>query len=301
MRRHTRIFTLLAALAASGAWAPAARATFHLWKIDEIYSNASGTVQFIELSDVEDGETKLNNITLSSGSHTFTFPGNLPDGTPTAGHHMLLATPGYIALKGVTPADFSLGINNFFSTAGDTLNYAAGLDTVTFSTANLPTDGLNSSNRSAPGAALVSAVNSATDLAGTSGAIPPWENQDNRFDVNGQGGLAPIDAVQVINNLIAHGSHTLAAPVPGQAPPPFLDVTGDNSLSPQDALQVINALIALTATPLAIAAEPQFALQPQLAWMASPTVNVPEPPGQVLALLAAGCLAALTSTRNRRC
>jgi dockerin type I repeat protein/PEP-CTERM motif-containing protein len=299
MARHIQILTILVALAGSGAWVHPAWASFHFWKIDEIYSNASGTVQFVELSDTHDGETKLNPQTLISHGHTFTFPADLPDGTPTAGHHLLLATPGYSALSGVTPADFSLGVNNFFSTSGDTLTYAGGFDAVTFTAANLPTDGLNSINRATPVAALVSAVNSATDLAGTSKAIPPWENQNNRLDVNGIGGLTPIDALLVINELIANGIHALAPPSAGHAPPPFLDVSGDNSVSPVDAIQVINALIA---GPLVISAKSQAAIgaEPQSVIMASAVVSVPEPASESLALIAAGLLAALAWARNRR-
>src|SRR5882672_1663346 len=80
------------------------QAAFHLWKIDEVYSNASGTVQFIEMFDPSANETAMNGATLASQGHSFTFGANLPAATATQNHHLLLATPGYFALTGVPTA-----------------------------------------------------------------------------------------------------------------------------------------------------------------------------------------------------
>ena len=73
-----------------------AQAAFHLWRIDEIYSNASGTIQYIEMTALTGGQQFLNGITLTSTSgttNTFTFPSNLPG--DTTGKKMLLATSGF--------------------------------------------------------------------------------------------------------------------------------------------------------------------------------------------------------------
>jgi hypothetical protein len=121
-----------------------ARASFHLWQIVEVYSDATGTVQFIELSVNSDGENFLSGRTLTSAGHTFTFGANVS--ARTANHHLLLATPGYIAQSGVPAADFNLGVNNFFDVTGDTLNYA-GVNSLTFTAGQLPVDGVNSLNR----------------------------------------------------------------------------------------------------------------------------------------------------------
>src|SRR4051812_12255156 len=55
-----------------------AQATFHLWYINEIYSNADGTVQFIELKAAASGQQFIRGHTIrsSSGSttNTYTFP-----------------------------------------------------------------------------------------------------------------------------------------------------------------------------------------------------------------------------------
>ena len=186
----------------------------------------------------------MQGIKLRSNGHEFTFPANLPDGTPTAGHRLLLATPGYFDLLGVPPADYNLGVNQFFATSGDSLVYAGGLDTLTFTAAQLPTDALRSLVRTTPtsGSPVSTATNSPTNVGGTSGVFPPWENQDKRFDVSDGGDVTPLDLLQVINELIANGIHNLAPPDTGNVPPPFVDVNGSNSVSPLDALQVINFL-----------------------------------------------------------
>src|SRR5437016_311124 len=88
------------------AWAALpAHASFHLWMIDEIYSNASGTVQFIELSTNSGGQQFLLSHSISasqSGStHSFNFTNNLPG--DSANHHFLVATQGFADLGIVTP------------------------------------------------------------------------------------------------------------------------------------------------------------------------------------------------------
>lgn len=69
--------------------------------------------------------------------------------------------------------------------------------------------------------------------------VSPWQNPNNKFDVSGDGFVAPHDALVVINSLNRDGSRELTAADPT---PPFLDVSGDFHVSPIDALQVINQL-----------------------------------------------------------
>jgi hypothetical protein len=74
-------------------------------------------------------------------------------------------------------------------------------------------------------------------------AARPWQNGRNRFDVNDDGEVAPIDAQQIINELNRFGARSLQIPPAGaQLPPPFYDVDGDDNLAPIDALLVINEL-----------------------------------------------------------
>ena len=57
---------------------PRVEAAFHLWQIQEVFTNASGSVQFIELWDNNPGETfmagKTVTATVGSTTKTFAFP-----------------------------------------------------------------------------------------------------------------------------------------------------------------------------------------------------------------------------------
>jgi serralysin len=108
-----------------------AEATFHEWKIDQVFSNASGTVQYVDflLTTPTDDEQFLSFAQFASGSHTMGFT-NLPS-QPVNGQHFLIATPGFAAIAGVTP-DFTFPATPFFNRSGDTVSYASGLDTLTF-------------------------------------------------------------------------------------------------------------------------------------------------------------------------
>ncbi|MBC8354874.1 MAG: hypothetical protein H8E66_23090 [Planctomycetes bacterium] len=70
----------------------------------------------------------------------------------------------------------------------------------------------------------------------------PWQNSDNFLDVNADTVVAPIDVLQIINELNSFGPHALAFPTSEVAPAPFFDVNGDDFVSPVDALQIINFL-----------------------------------------------------------
>ena len=176
--RPTRSFGIsaLAVCSLLGLWSSTAQATFHLWRIDEVYSNASGTVQFIELQqpsfefDDERFLTEAGTITDSTLGNTFTFPSDLPS-TPAANSHFLVATPGYAALSGVPAPDYILPTNNFFSTSGDTITYAGFVDSLTFTSSQLPLDGLNSLDRAYGETTFTTAAASPTNFAGQTGAI----------------------------------------------------------------------------------------------------------------------------------
>jgi hypothetical protein len=112
---------LMVALALAAA---DARGSFHLWKMTEIYSNADGSVQFLELAVSSNGEGLLANHTITSivpaGERSYTFTTNLP--FDTGGKTMLIATEGFAALGLVTP-DYVVP-NGFFSAAGGRVNFA---------------------------------------------------------------------------------------------------------------------------------------------------------------------------------
>ncbi|HEY7902624.1 MAG TPA: hypothetical protein VIH36_04170 [Casimicrobiaceae bacterium] len=151
-------------------WSLSAEATFHLWQIDEVYSNASGTVQYIEFTTTAAGQEFLagHAINVSTGSSmympsmatAFTFTSDLPG--DSANHHFLVATQGFASL-GIVAPDYVVP-NGFLLLPAATINYA-GVDSVTY--ASLPSDGTHAINRTG-----TEVVNSPTNFAGQSGSLP---------------------------------------------------------------------------------------------------------------------------------
>ena len=102
-------------------------------------------------------------------SCTYTFDTNSP--SPTNGHHLLIATPGFDGvLGGITP-DFVLDEPDFLFTGGGNLKLNdlanGGFEQAfNFNYAALPTDGLNSLNPINLG------LNSPTNYNGAVGFVP---------------------------------------------------------------------------------------------------------------------------------
>jgi len=173
-------FRWIAALAL-GSVATVASAEFHTYVIEQLFSNASGTVQFIVMHESQgmSAEYFWNGNQLKSThlgqTKLYTFPSNLAVGAfcdpyygcssaapaSTSNTRVLIATQGFADLQIVTP-DFTVP-NGFLATDGGTVNYA-GADQVTYSA--LPTDGTTAINRS--GASI---PNVATNFSGASASV----------------------------------------------------------------------------------------------------------------------------------
>jgi hypothetical protein len=155
-------------------FASIASAEFHTYQIQQIFTNASGTVQFIVMHESQGSSIEYfwmgNHLRAlaASGNKDFVFPNNLPvqqtmcnpyygcgdsmtsmmpvmpTVTSTANTDVLIATQGFAALGIVTP-DYV--IPNGFIPVGErvTINYA-GVDQVTCGP--LPTDGVTAVGRS---------------------------------------------------------------------------------------------------------------------------------------------------------
>ena len=153
----------LSILLGSALFAQNASATFHLWQLSEFYSDASGTVQYIELSTPAGGQEFLSGHAISAsqgaGIHTFNFPADLPG--DTAGHEFLIGTQGFADLGIVSP-DYIVPNGFLFLTNG--LVDFAGVDSVTYSA--LPVDGVHALSRNGS-----SVVNAPTNFAGATGSI----------------------------------------------------------------------------------------------------------------------------------
>ena len=186
MRHSATYFALLVVL----TWVESATAAFHLWGINEVYSSADGSVQFIEFFTSSNSQQFTNGREIRTNAPpTFVFPDNTP--SPTRNHHLLLATTGFGLMPGSVTPDFTIP-DNFFDPLGDTINFV-GADSKTF--ASLPTDGINSFNY--PGATIE--VNSPTNYAGQAGSIvpeppaPPLQAGDADQDLD----FDQLDLVQV--------------------------------------------------------------------------------------------------------
>ena len=147
-----------------------ARADFHDWTIAEIYSNADGSVQFIELSCPNSGEGFLGGervwCTSATRTNVFTFPSDLSGDTED--RKLLLATPGFAARPGGIVPNYTIP-TNFLILGSGRLNYA-NVDILNY--ANLPTNGTASLVRS--DSRFVNApTNSPENFAGARGSIVP--------------------------------------------------------------------------------------------------------------------------------
>jgi hypothetical protein len=142
--------------------ASSANAAFHMFRIQQLFTNADGTVQFIVLRECcnTDGENLFNGITLRTGSRTFSFPMNLPSGD-TAGRSVLIATQGFADLGLIAP-DYIIPAN-FLPIGGGFVNYA-NVSQINFGP--LPTDG-----RTALLAGGFTAPNLATNFAGQTASV----------------------------------------------------------------------------------------------------------------------------------
>jgi hypothetical protein len=158
-------------------------ADFHTFKIEQIFSNSSGTVQFIVLHEAQgmNSENYWMGHALTSThlgtTQTYTFGSNLPGavcdpyygcgGGGTADSRVLVATQGFADLHLITP-DFVVP-NGFLAVDGGTINYA-GVDQVTYGA--LPTDGVTAIDRN--GATMPNlATNFSRQSASVRSAAPP--------------------------------------------------------------------------------------------------------------------------------
>ncbi|MCB9940713.1 MAG: hypothetical protein H6823_20945 [Planctomycetaceae bacterium] len=89
-----------------------------------------------------------------------------------------------------------------------------------------------------------------------------WRNPVNPPDVNGDGQIAPLDPLQVINELNLNGPHALSTQRPTGKP--YWDVSGDQYISPLDALQAINAVNANETVPYSLAEGTQIAVEKRI-------------------------------------
>ena len=174
MKRLAFLCTLCLAL-----FAAPALASFHTFVIDEIYSNADGTIQFIVMREAsgmngqDEWAGQSLKATQAGRTKTFVFPYDLPS-TSTAGRYVLIATQGYVDVANAGVAGFSQAFpdyvipNQFIPTDGGAINYAS-VDQVAFG--SLPTDGTQALYTPVTSAQFVGA-NVAHNFSGNAAGVP---------------------------------------------------------------------------------------------------------------------------------
>jgi len=159
---------LALALAAAALLPPdPAHAGSHTWDVNEVFSDATGEVQFVELVEANGtpGETGVPGHTLTSDSQSFTISGPALE-APTSNRFYLIGTPAFASLPGAPTPDAIIPaevLPFFFSTSGDTVTY---VPWDAFSFGEVPTDGTTSLN-----ADSTTGINSPTNYAGVSGSV----------------------------------------------------------------------------------------------------------------------------------
>lgn len=120
----------------------------HTWRVSEVFSNADGTIQYVEVGEAFGGAGEINTAghAVTSNTNSFTIPANVA--APTSLRKILIATPAFAALPGAPTPDYILppGSVPFFATTGDSVRYVP-YDTFTFGVGIVPTDGVHSLNR----------------------------------------------------------------------------------------------------------------------------------------------------------
>jgi hypothetical protein len=158
----------LCVLVLSAVWSRPASPASHQWRFNELYSNADGTIQFVEMHEccgftAEIGLSSKWILVVGTGSK-YTFNRNLTGNT--ADRYLLLATQGFADLPGVPAPDFIIP-DGFLALGGDDLEYWL-YDAANLTYGALPADGVMSFNADSG-----NAVNSPTNFAGETGSIDP--------------------------------------------------------------------------------------------------------------------------------
>ena len=153
-----------------------AQAGHHQWIISEIYSNADGTIQFVELLGTADNEQGIGPFSVTtlgpegSVASSASLTPNLPS-TATDGAYLLIGTAGYAtiaAAQGAPAPDRTLPINNFLELTGDRVRYAGiGATDRAYGAGGIPTDGIDSNDYENPSGT----VNTPENFAGATGSI----------------------------------------------------------------------------------------------------------------------------------
>jgi hypothetical protein len=171
-----RTIAKLAAFVAAGVFVAlspgqSAKAGSHTWEVWEVFSNADGTVQFVEIKETHGGtaETGLGGHTMISHPSGNTKSMHNVTGN-TAFTYYLLGTTAFAALPGAPTPDEIIPAN-FIRLSTDTSMEYSFTNTATWTLGAIPTNGTSSLSRLVSNGPLVSGTNSPTNYAGVAGQI----------------------------------------------------------------------------------------------------------------------------------
>ena len=156
------------------AHVPLTQAAFHLWDVNELYSNADGSVQFIEMvvpaGPGSDSEHFINGTKFDSTNgpvtNSLTLDHQLDTSLPTGGRHFLVGTAGFAATPGAVTPDFIMPDGFIFPPGGGLTFVGAAGGTIDFISYDpLPTGAMSMNRNNTIG------INSPTNFAGQSGSV----------------------------------------------------------------------------------------------------------------------------------
>lgn len=164
---------LLAVCAWTAVTSPAF-AGAHTWRFSELFTNSSGTIQFVELRCISgSGENFVGGLQITTGTNTFTFPGNLVGST--LNKRLLLGTTAFAALPGAPTPDYTIPSSFFAPGGGFTIRYnpAGNYDTNVITIGQLPTDGIRSLKLSggSPDVVVTDEPNDPQNFNGSTGSV----------------------------------------------------------------------------------------------------------------------------------
>jgi hypothetical protein len=169
MPNRGRIATLVA-IALLGLRPTSAIAGIHTWDVGEVFSNADGTIQFVEFVEAGGGnfETGVANGSTSSNAASKSFSWSGAPVTNTGFKRYLVGSQSFANLTGAPPVDAIMPLSVlpfFFQPASDTVNFVV-YDNCVF--IGVPTDGVGSRNCETN---VNQTTNSPTNYAGTPGSV----------------------------------------------------------------------------------------------------------------------------------
>ena len=165
MSTKSRTFAIGMLIVSGLLFTSAAHGGNHTWRFSELFSNADGTIQFIELNESMGGALEVNMrgqwIMSDATGKKFDFPANLTEDTTRK--YLLLATERFAALPNAPTPDYIIP-ENFIAVDGDTVRYV--FVDVTYGPGELPLDGVMSLGKH-----MIRVVNNPTNFAGETGTV----------------------------------------------------------------------------------------------------------------------------------